>query len=136
MLCVAGPRQESCEALTRWDSAHGDRSRIKTDLWELPVIFIGRWRHNLHLIKQHYFWRNHFLPFLSRALGKWVGRKVCLSVCFGFNPAFKHLVHIATVPACSSGTLINVLSHRNAMPQTQDMKPHPVTVYRHWVELA
>ena len=35
------------------------------------------------------------------------------------------------VPTCSSGTLTNVLPHRNAMPQTQDMTPHPVTVYRH-----
>ena len=36
------------------------------------------------------------------------------------------------VPACSSGTLTNVriLPHRNAMLQTQDMTPHPVTVYR------
>ena len=35
--------------------------------------------------------------------------------------------HIATVPACSSGTstLINVLLRRNAMPQKQDMTPHP-----------
>ena len=37
--------------------------------------------------------------------------------------------------ACSSGTLTNVLPHRNAMPQTQDMTPHPVTVYRHGAEL-
>ena len=29
-----------------------------------------------------------------------------------------------TVPACSSGTLTNVLPHRNAMPQTQDTTPH------------
>ena len=35
------------------------------------------------------------------------------------------------VPACSSGTLILVLPHWNAMPQTQDMTPHPVTVYRY-----
>ena len=40
---------------------------------------------------------------------------------------------IATVPACSSGTLTNVLPHRNVMPQTQDMTPHPVTVYRHTI---
>ena len=31
--------------------------------------------------------------------------------------------YIATVPACSSGALINVLPHRNAMSQTQDMTP-------------
>ena len=37
---------------------------------------------------------------------------VCL---FGFDIAFKHIM---TVPACSSGTLTNVLPHRNAMPQT------------------
>ena len=35
------------------------------------------------------------------------------------------------MPACSSGTLTNVLPHRNAIPQTQDMTLHPVTVYRH-----
>ena len=39
------------------------------------------------------------------------------------------------VPACSSGTLTNVLPHRNAMPQTQDMAPYPVTVYRHGADL-
>ena len=32
------------------------------------------------------------------------------------------------VPACSSGTLTNVLPRRNVMPQTQNMTPHPVTV--------
>ena len=36
-----------------------------------------------------------------------------------------------TEPACSSGNLTNVLPHRNATPQTQDMTPHPVTVYGH-----
>ena len=40
------------------------------------------------------------------------------------------------VPVCSSGTLINVLPHRNAMPQTQDMTPQPVTVYRHGANLS
>ena len=40
-----------------------------------------------------------------------------------------------TVPACSSGTLTNVLLHRNAMPQTQDATHHPITVYRHGADL-
>ena len=40
------------------------------------------------------------------------------------------------VPACRSGTLTNVLPHRNAMPQTPDMTPHPVTVYRHGADLS
>ena len=48
---------------------------------------------------------------------------------FGFNVAL-------TVPVCSSGTLTNVLPHRNAMPQTRDMTPHPVTVYRHGADLS
>ena len=43
----------------------------------------------------------------------------------------RHGGHIATVPAHSSGTLTNVLAHRNAKPQINDMTPHPVTVYRH-----
>ena len=40
------------------------------------------------------------------------------------------------VPACSSATLTNVLPHRNAMQHTQDMAPHPVTVYRHGANLS
>ena len=40
------------------------------------------------------------------------------------------------VPVCSSGTLTNVLPHRNAMPQTQGMTSHPVTVYRHGADLS
>ena len=40
------------------------------------------------------------------------------------------------MPACSSGTLTNVLPHRNAMPQTQDTTSHPVTVYRHGANLS
>ena len=40
------------------------------------------------------------------------------------------------VPICCSGTLTNVLPHRNAMPQTQDKTPHPVTVYRHEADLS
>ena len=53
---------------------------------------------------------------------------------FGFNVVFKHLRSYQD-GACS-GTLTNVLPHRNAMPQTQDMTPHPVTVYRHGADLS
>ena len=38
-------------------------------------------------------------------------------------------LNIATVPSC--GTFTNMLPHRNAMLQTQDMTPHPITPYRH-----
>ena len=54
-------------------------------------------------------------------------------VCWGLTSLLNIWGHIVTVPACSSGT--NVLPHRNAMPQTQDMTPHPVTVYRHGADL-
>ena len=40
------------------------------------------------------------------------------------------------VLACSSGTLTNVLPHMNALPQTQDMTPNPVAVYRHRADLS
>ena len=40
------------------------------------------------------------------------------------------------VPTCSTGTLTNVLPHWNAMPQTQDMIPNPVTVYKHRADLS
>ena len=52
-------------------------------------------------------------------------------VCFGLTSLWNIRGHIATVPACRSGTLTNVLQHRNAMPKTQNMTPRPVTVYRH-----
>ena len=37
--------------------------------------------------------------------------------------------------ACSSGTLTNVQPHRNAMPQTQDMTPHPELIFHLTVDL-
>ena len=60
---------------------------------------------------------------------------VCF-VCLGLTSLWNIWGHITTVPACSSGTLTNVLPHRNAMPQTQDTTPHPVTVYRHGADLS
>ena len=61
---------------------------------------------------------------------------VDLFVCLGLTSLWNTWGHITTVPACSSGTLTNVLPHRNAMPQTQDTTPHPVTVYRHRANLS
>ena len=58
---------------------------------------------------------------------------VCL---FGFSVALKHLRSYHDGACCSSDTLTNVLPHRNAMPQTQDTTPHPVTVYRHGADLS
>ena len=60
----------------------------------------------------------------------------CLFVCFGLTSLWNIWGHIATVPACSSGILTNVLPQRNVMPQTQDTTPHPVTVYRHGADLS
>ena len=40
------------------------------------------------------------------------------------------------LPSCSGGTLTIVLPHMNAMARTQDMTPHPVTVYRHRADLS
>ena len=59
-----------------------------------------------------------------------------LFICLGLTSLVNIWGHIATVPTCSSGTLTNVLPHRNAMPQTQDMTSHPVTVYRHGADLS
>ena len=63
-------------------------------------------------------------------------RFFCLFVCLGLTSLLNIWGHISTVPACSSGTLTNVLPHRNAMPQTQNTTPHPVTVYRHGADLS
>ena len=42
------------------------------------------------------------------------------------------------MPTCSSGTLTNVLLHstQECHAVTQDTTPHPVTVYRHGVDLS
>ena len=69
------------------------------------------------------FWKQHFSI-------------ICLFVCLGLTSLWNIWGHITTVPACNSGTLTNVLPHRNAMPQTQDITPHPVTVYRHGADLS
>ena len=70
----------------------------------------------------------------------YVGFNTCtlfsLFVCLGLTSLWNIWGHITTVPACSSGTLTSVLPHRNAMPQTQDTTPHPVTVYRHGANLS
>ena len=54
-------------------------------------------------------------------------------VCLGLRSLLNIWGHVQTVPACS--TLTNVLPHRNALPHTQNMLPHPVTVYRHRADL-
>ena len=46
-------------------------------------------------------------------------------VCWGLTSPLNNVGHVTTVPACSTGTLTNVLPHRNVMPQTQDTVPHP-----------
>ena len=53
------------------------------------------------------------------------------NIYLGFTSPLNILGHIATVFTCRSCAMTNVLPHKNAMPQTQDMTPHPVTVYRH-----
>ena len=105
MLCVTGPRYESCETLSREDGGHIAKS---------PWSYCATTNHFTRV-------RNHFF---------------CLFVCLGLTSLWNIWGHITTVPACSSGTLTNVLPHRNAMPQTQDTTPHPVTVYRHGANLS
>ena len=67
---------------------------------------------------------------------QWNLQGVIIFVCLCLTSLLNISGHIATVPACSSGTLTNVLPHRNAMPQIQAMTPHPVTVYRHRADLS
>ena len=59
-----------------------------------------------------------------------------IPVCLGLMFLLNIWGHITTVPASSSGTLTNVLPHRNAMPQTQNMTSHPVKVYKHGADLS
>ena len=56
---------------------------------------------------------------------------------FVFNIAFEHLWSYRAMSVCSS-TFPNALplSCRNAMLQTQDMTPYPVTVFRHRADLS
>ena len=85
------------------------------------------------------------LTFCSNQMQQWINHdSQCnnernhegVFVCLGLTSLWNIWGHITTVPACSSGTLTNVLPHRNAMPQTQDTTPHPVTVYRHGADLS
>ena len=72
----------------------------------------------------------------AELLGTDADNSKTLFVCWGLMLFLNIWGHIATVPTCSSGTLTNVFPHRNAIPQTQDMTPQPVTVYRHRAELS
>ena len=99
----------------------------------------------------HAYAGRQFLPFLWWSL-VWPGREAnswptvreadmlptepTRHCCLGLTSFLNIWGHIATVPACSSGTLTNVLPHRNAMQQTQNTKSHPVTVYRHGADLS
>ena len=56
---------------------------------------------------------------------------VCF-VCLGLTSLLNTWDHIATVPACSSDTA----SQEYATPQTQNMTPCPVRVYRHRADLS
>ena len=114
------------------------KSQICTDLrlhdspgsWVMSgLVFWGNLFHlkMLSSITIQHIYIQHFIPTISF---------VCLFVCLGLTSLWNIWGHITTVPACSSGTLTNVLPHRNAMPQTQDTTPHPVTVYRHGANLS
>ena len=52
-------------------------------------------------------------------------------VCLSWMSLLNIWGHITMVPTCSNGPFTNALPHRNAMLRTQDMTPHPITVYRH-----
>ena len=90
--------------------------------------FGERWNHVLFNFALPH-WIEHSIFHLRKI-------SVCLFVCLGLTSFLNIWGHITTVPACSSGTLTNVLPHINAMPQTQDMTPNPVTVYRHGADLS
>ena len=55
-----------------------------------------------------------------------------LNVSYVCMDRFNNRCHIATVPACSSGILTNVLPYRNVMPQTSppchSIRGRPVAV--------
>ena len=92
--------------------------------------------------------RDHLCPIIVEKLAgtddvidvaQWVGSYfcfICFFVCMGLTSLLNILGHITTVPVCGSGNLTNVLPHRNAMLQTQDMTPYPDTVYRHRADLS
>ena len=92
----------------------------------VPIFSFGeRWNVLLNFALPR--WKEHpivHLMKISVSLSLFVFVKVSMSLLNIWG-------HIMTVPACSSGTLTNVLPHRNVMPQTQDMTPHPIKVYRH-----
>ena len=91
-----------------------------TSIWKINIIIINEWfcsRPNSMVIDFNSVDRNKF-------------------VCLGLTSLLNIWGHVATVPACSSGTLTDVLLHMNDMPQTQDMTFHPVTVYKHRADLS
>ena len=87
---------------------------------------------DLKVHAKRYTYRTISMPYTILQLLK----RTNVLFVFGLTSLLNILGHIATVLACSSCTLTNVLPHRNAMLRTQDMTPHPVTVYRHRANLS
>ena len=87
----------------------------------------GRW---LFIFSRWLFRYNHLLRRLL------IGWKRKAMIELGLTSLLNIWFHIKTMPVFRSGTLTNMLPHRNAMPQTQDTAPHPVIVYRHRADLT
>ena len=102
-----------------------------------PMIWNTKWvMSNFHVCILHILNKrcSKFVEFEANCSG--LVQEMRLFVCLGLTSLWNIWGHIMTVPACSSGTLTNVPPHRNAMPQTQDTTPHPVTVFRHGADLS
>ena len=106
-----------------------NQMRYKYITWEATFLVWKTWQ---PLLKDH-------TSCLTRMVSLFINLILpitWLTDCLGLMSLLNIWGHIATVPTCSIGTLINVVPHMNSMPQTQDMTPHPVTLYRHRVDMA
>ena len=70
----------------------------------------------IHTVSPVIYTPHFFLEMFSLFMYWLLPHRFCL---FGFNVACKHL------RSYRDGALTNLLPHRNAMPQTRDMAPHP-----------
>ena len=75
-----------------------------------------------------YLYFQHKCMFVCRTRGVASRLRSLVLVCLSLTSPLNIGGHIATVPACSSGTLTNVLPHRNDIPPRHSIQTRGRTV--------
>ena len=103
-----------------------------------PVFQFGYFYIYPYFIIRDFLLINAHISWSHEELAYWLYIKIFILFYSHLSVVFWDLMSFINIwghITCSSGTLSIVLAHWNVMWQTQDITPHPVTVYRHRADL-